>query len=766
MKSIAFLSWFDQYRQQAELMKQRRLVILSGESSWALSLLTRINSFPLNQESLNQEPLNKNSNKLINNIWHIYSDDPLFSANINRQNYRFKLGTESQYVVFADSQFNIDAFAALSGTIVAGGILFLLLPADFEKSSLYLNSCFMQRLVNKVKNNLLVTVLEQGSVEYELDENELDENKWNDKMLLNASSLKSHQPTAKLSPSIQSLKCLTQEQYQAVVAIEKVLTGHRNRPLVITADRGRGKSSAMAIAASHLLATAKQSTTKQCSAKQALHIVVTAPHQQALNIFFKQLQSSLPDVELHNNVLTHANGLIEFIPVDQLIKNPIKASLLLVDEAAAIPVYLLEQLLLQYHRCVFASTIHGYEGAGRGFTLKFQKILTKLKPEWRAIHLKQAIRWSDKDPLEDFIFDVCLLNAELPALSDDDESAGEDKPFKTDGTEFIELSSADLLCNEYLLAQVFAVLVTAHYQTSPSDLKLLLDNKQITLVALKRQEHILAVALLMREGQCSIEEVELVIRSKRRLRDQFLPQSLLTHCGFEESFNFNYFRIMRIAVHPKIQGQGIGGYFLKQIENLAKDKNIDFIGTSFGANESLLRFWQKAGFALCRIGFSQDNASGEHSALLLKTVALKTTTLKATTLKATTKQSVIFHQKVVKEFYRVFDYLLCDEFKELSPQLVWQILHFCPSEVLIELSPVDKLSVEDFIQSTRLYSTCVFGLHRWLLVHSINTYDVEILPLISRILQKHSVESICHNYNFKGKKALNSHLLNYIKRHN
>ena len=122
--------------------------------------------------------------------------------------------------------------------------------------------------------------------------------------------------------------------------------------------------------------------------------------------------------------------------------------------------------------------------------------------------------------------------------------------------------------------------------------------------------------------------------------------------------------------------------------------------------------------------------------------------------------------KVVKEFYRVFDYLLCDEFKELSPQLVWQILHFCPSEVLIELSPVDKLSVEDFIQSTRLYSTCVFGLHRWLLVHSINTYDVEILPLISRILQKHSVESICHNYNFKGKKALNSHLLNYIKRHN
>lgn len=752
MKPIEFLTWFDQYKQQAELMKQRRLVILSGESRWAISLLATINSFPLELELSKTVPskIEPSKTELINYTWHIYSDDPLLLANINRQNYRFKLGTESQYVVFADSQFNIDAFAALSGTIVAGGVLFLLWPADIEKSSLYLNSSFMQRLVQKIRVNQDVKILEQGKISVEhgnvVVENELAEKTGLDTVFhTSAQSIQLPEPIAKLSPSIQLLNCLTQEQYQAVVAIEKVLTGHRNRPLVITADRGRGKSSAMAIAASHLLETAKL-----FSGKQALNIIVTAPHQQALNIFFKQLQLSLPDIELHNNVLTHANGCIEFIPIDQLIKNPIKVSLLLVDEAAAIPVYLLEQLLLKYHRCVFASTVHGYEGAGRGFTLKFQKILTKLKPQWRAIHLKQAIRWSDNDPLEDFIFDVCLLNAELPALHNENESISEDVTSRTDAIEFVELSSAELIGNEPLLAQVFAVLVTAHYQTSPSDLKLMLDNKQITLVVLKQQEHILAVALLMREGQCSIEDVALVTGSKRRLKDQFLPQSLLTHCGFEESFNFNYFRIMRIAVHPQIQGQGIGGYFLQQIEHLAKDKNIDFIGTSFGANESLLRFWQKAGFALSRIGFSQDNASGEHSALLIKAI---------------TKQSVPFHQQLVREFYRVFDYLLCDELKELSGQLVWQILHFCPSEFLVELSPADKLSVEDFIQTKRLYSPCVFGLHRWLLRHSTKSYDAEILPLISRIFQKNSVESICQNYNFTGKKALNSHLINYIKRH-
>ncbi len=43
------------------------------------------------------------------------------------------------------------------------------------------------------------------------------------------------------------------EQEEAVAAVEKVVTGHRKRPLILTADRGRGKSSALGIACANLL---------------------------------------------------------------------------------------------------------------------------------------------------------------------------------------------------------------------------------------------------------------------------------------------------------------------------------------------------------------------------------------------------------------------------------------------------------------------------------------------------------------------------------
>ena len=43
--------------------------------------------------------------------------------------------------------------------------------------------------------------------------------------------------------------------------------------------------------------------------------------------------------------------------------------------------------------------------------------------------------------------------------------------------------------------------------------------------------------------------------------------------------------------------------------------------------------------------------------------------------------------------------------------------------------------------------------------------NTEVLPLIARILQKHSVEQVCQHYAFTGKKALNQQLIHYISAH-
>jgi len=718
MKPAAFVTFIEQVKQQALTLKQRRLVVLAGESAWALSLLTSLPEY--------LSALKENTE----HSWHIYGDEPLFECNISKQGYRHKLGTECHNVVFADSAFNLDAFAALSGTIVSGGLLFLVVPADIARFTK--NSFFLQRLFQQIAKNKQHFIIEENKTSFlglaNLEQNPLK--------ISEGEEGKQQLP----------LSCLTAEQFQAVQSIEKVVTGHRDRPLVLTADRGRGKSSALAIAASHLL----------LNASQQLRIVITAPQQQALVVFFKQVLISLPNAKFNakKQTISHKMGIIEFIAIDQLLKNPLKVTLLLVDEAAAIPVYLLQTLLRYYHRIVFSSTVHGYEGAGRGFTLKFQKILSETKPQWRSIHLNEPIRWQQDCPLENFIFESCLLNAELDNLAKVNLDNIDDFKFapKEEKFEVLQLSSEDLIVNETLLRQVFSVLVTAHYQTSPNDLRLLLDNKKITLLAIKQQGHILAVALLMLEGLCPDEDVRLITSNKRRLKDQFIPQSLLSHCGFKQGFEFSYLRVMRIAVHPEIQNRGIGSYLLRCIEQYGQSTKVDFIGTSFGANQHLLNFWQLGGFSIARIGFSQDKASGEHSALMLKPLN-----------QDISEKNVIFYHQIITEFYRTFDYLLCRDFQSFSAQLVWQILHFYPISSLPEINESDLVSINDFSAQIRQFGPCAFGLHRWLLRHITHDFKPEVLPLISRIIQRQSVEEACFTYQFTGKKALNKHLVNYIK---
>jgi len=700
-----FLTWFKNVRSIALAQQQRKLVMLEGESDWALSLLSSIPSWPFSNDESSQQ---------FNNHWQIYSDNEALVGTVNRQTYQFNLGSENQVVLFFVNDFNIDAFAALSGTLVAGGICFIVFPTKFENSVLGKKSAFLQRLMNKViKSNHTLRIKQHDKILPVLPNDNQQSSVFSD----------------------FSYGCITLEQSEAVEKIIKVAKGHRDRPLVLTADRGRGKSSALAIACAELFL---QFNVKN---SQKLDVVITAPHRQCLDLFFKQLKSSLPSATFEENLVNHEHGTVQFVAIDQLIKSEKIASLVLVDEAAAIPVYLLELLVQRYHRMVFSSTVHGYEGAGRSFTLKFQKKLTEICPQWRAFHINQPIRWSHDDPLESFIFDSCLLDAQLPVLTE------EIKKFEFSTLDFCKISSEQLVEDENLLAQVFAVLVTAHYQTSPSDVKLLLDNKNIHLFILRANHQVVAVALVIKEGGASTAELSSIKENKRRLRDQFIPQSLLTHCGIEEGFAYQYFRIMRIAVHPELHGRKIGSKLLTELMHYAKSVDIDFIGSSFGCNPQLLNFWQEAGYKLARIGFSRDKASGEYSALVLKSV---------------NDNSAELLNVIEQQFYRCFDYLLSDEYRYLSAKLIWQIMHYCPTQYLPTLTEQDLQSMDDFATKRRQYSCCVYGLHRWLLHQMAKQYESSSAALVNKVLQKYSTEELCQQYKFTGKKAFNRYMVEWV----
>lgn len=724
----------------------RHLVVLNGKIDWVLNYLTTIE--PIKNTFREINAADRLSEKPQNTCL-IYSDDIQLPTNVTAQNYRQKLGTQSEVVVYKDKFLHLDILCALAGTLVAGGVLFIILETN-DTNNLHADNVFLQRFWEKIHEAPFIwKIIEDNQALAPFNELQSFERNLKGRFEIDfVNSAESFQYKNHTVNVDFPLGTRTQDQYQAVLAILNVVKGHRNRPLVLTADRGRGKSSALAIACAELI---KEGDSPH-------NIIICAPHRHSVGIFFTQLlislTSVLPDSScvFKGNILTCGKSTVQFIPIDELIQNKIDVQLILVDEAASIPVYLLIELAKKYSRLVFSTTEHGYEGAGRGFGLIFKKSLKALSPEMQNLHIKTPIRWSINDPLEGFISDLCLLNASLPELKTRPSTSMSQCVFQ-------RITANELMNNNRLLNDVFAILVTAHYQTSPNDLKLLLENPKIHTLVLTNANQVIAVALVMNEGgqlDCDISDIQ---KGKRRVKDQFLPQSLLSHLGIQESFDYSYHRILRIAVHPEIQNSGVGSYFIEKIKNYSQELDIDFIGASFGLSLSLLNFWLKTNFNITRIGFSKDKASGEYSVMMMKGLSLKSKALQ---------------DHLHASFYPQFNYLLSDEYADLPAPIVNRILSSCPESYLPELTESDLQATNDFALSYRQYSCCVLGLHRWLQHHLVmikhdkndKNYEREnSYALIMRVFQKHSVSEISKALGFKGKKDLQNHMVEYVKKH-
>lgn len=692
MPNSTFAQWYFQLSAKLKSQNHRNFVIFCGDMTWATKQVDSLIS-NITESSIDIE------NGLV------FSDISGVDAQVNKTNFRQFLGMETRYIFYVANEVNLDVLAALSGTIVGGGTLFLWWPDRVSTNDKRPFNDRIFRIAQQCSSNEHNYIINQEGSGFTTKALVFDQE-------------------ARNKAIFTDTFCVTNEQRAAVEGVKKVVTGHRNRPMVLTADRGRGKSSALAIATAELLIQSQQKMT----------IIVTAPQRQSLNIFFEQLRHCLPNAKCTTSHLMWEQHTVEFLPIDVLLKTKIQVNLMIVDEAASLPIYLLEQILPIYHRLVFSTTVHGYEGAGRGFTIKFQKVLAKVFPEWKSLHIREPVRWSTNDPLENFIFQSCLLNAELPKLSTD-------KIGGVTSYDFSLVTGQELSENEGLLSDIFSILVTAHYQTKPSDLEMLLTNPEVRLCYLHSNKQVIAVALILAEGGVKSIDVNAVKESQRRLKNHFLPQSLTVHCGQEDAFEYRYCRVVRIAVHPEIQNNGIGSYLLNKVEFYAQKEDFDFIGTCFAANRIVANFWLKSGYQTARIGFNKDASSGEHSALMLKSLSERNH-------KTLTQLS--------EEFYRTFSYYLTDEYKLLEVKLVDLILANCPKSLLKRLNDKDRYLIHQFANGYMQYSSIVYSLHLWLLSTFTDEPIIEFnrLLFIERVLMKKSVEEICQLYNLTGKKAL------------
>ncbi len=491
------------------------------------------------------------------------------------------LGREFHLLIFdAWSGLDVNALAAVSGTVRAGGTLVLLTPPWARWSQYPDPDC----------QRFLPHPWQPAQVDSHFIRRSL-------RLLHECGPEAVAGPAGwRVEPEKVATQCqarvaaTTRDQQQALHAI--LGTAH---PVVLSADRGRGKSAVLGMAARQFQI-------------DGLTVVLTAPARAMVHSVMQH--AAPPGAASPRN---KADNPVDFYAPDDLLQAKPQADVLLVDEAAAIPLPLLLALLRHYPRCVFATTLQGYEGSGRGFVLRFQRALDRLYPGWLALQLQQPIRWQAGDPLEAFINRWLMMDAAETAQQERTETRADTVAFKPADIKYRLISAAELSDNEPKLREVFHLLVNAHYQTRPSDLRQLLDGPHISVHVLEWRQQVCAVALLAREGGLAPELTAAIHAGQRRPHGHLLAQSLTFHAGIAGAACLHGERIMRIAVAAPYQRQGLGSLLLAQLRAYAERAAADYLGVSYAASPELAAFWQAAGFQSVRLGHRKDKASGSRS---------------------------------------------------------------------------------------------------------------------------------------------------------
>ncbi|MFW1676866.1 tRNA(Met) cytidine acetyltransferase TmcA [Pontibacter sp. JAM-7] len=633
----------------------RRLLLLSGSADWCRGHAAALVD--------------------TTTLWVGDTPPPDVEAVQGRDCHRVLGHTYTSIVFDAWSGFNPNSFGQVSGTLQGGGILTLLCPTldqwpefdDPEHASLavepYTTADVGRRFISRISRLLEddpYTLIVHETRPLPDDDAALAE-------LIEPQSVLSHQAVPPFA---------TEDQQQAVELIIRQLQRGR-RPAVLTSDRGRGKSTALGIAAAQL------------AGFDYHDILITAPDRSAVQVALSIAAELLPQASLTEQGVVHATGHIRFMLPEELLQQPGEGQVLLVDEAAAIPVAMLARLLKQFPRIAFASTVHGYEGTGQGFAIRFRRVLDSVTPQWKAFHLHTPVRWAPEDPLEQLVFNLLLLNAE-PAVLSGWQDAG--------SAVSVTRLERDQLNEDYTtLQQLFGLLVLAHYRTTPGDLRILLDSPNLHIWILRVSGQVAGAALVATEGPLPEDLIDAIWSGQRRPRGHLLPQTLVHQEGYRMAAGLACGRVMRLVVHPDLQRQGFGRLLLQHVSAAGAEMSWDYLGTSFALTDELYGFWRACGYEMVRLGNQRDAVSGCFAALLLKPLS-------------TAGRACI--SRAEQRFARQFTYRLTDDWKALEPALVMAVLTQvdCPET----LDEDDRSDLVGFVRFNRSYESSAYALQKLL----------------------------------------------------
>ncbi len=603
-------SWLSKLIQQGHQFGIRQVILMPGPMEHTWLQLVKHKSILGNIISIGETPSDPNHSK----------QD--FSLNLKANRPDNLLGHESQCVIFnAHSGLYPDALTAIAGTLTAGGLLFILCPSlktwpDLEDAfSKNRHPHGVSKAANSPKTIARLLSCRSNFACYTLEIN---------------------QPLPIIKdiplPTWQS-NILSGPTKSQAITLSALANSHFKGLHVITADRGRGKSYLLGLLAFEISKIKGDNGINFNKGSAQPNIYLSAPNKRAAQI-----------------VLDNCSHPIQYLPPEEILSTVKRHDFLLIDEAASLPIPLLMQLSEQLDNIIFTTTIHGYEGTGKGFQIRFFKHLDALqtksptKTKWHHHQLNEPVRYCQQDPLEAWLFDAFCLNASPKGL---ENSPLLKANMSTEENVFRKITADQLQSDSNLLNEVFGLLVQAHYQTKPSDLRDLLDAPNLHIFALFSAQNIISICLLTDEGPIddssfekdkpkNIESLHTqILHGYRRPKGHLIPQSLAYYMGISSALNLKGARIMRIATLPNMQRKQYGQRLLDYCEQWFKEHNYDYLGSSFAATNDVLNFWQVSEFEKVRIGNKLDKASGTFSALVLKGLS---------------KQGIELQQKTCHEF--------------------------------------------------------------------------------------------------------------------
>lgn len=400
----------------------------------------------------------------------------------------------------------------------------------------------------------------------------------------------------------------TSDQAKAVLQFTQTLnsastassTSSIRRLVCLTSGRGRGKSAALGMAIGSAVAFGYS------------NIVVTAPSNENVTTVFEFITKTLEALgfrphsdyveiskrldngsettqsiystqkgnrqvrEVPNQIIINKNNhrqCIQFVPANECQSVVSNAEILVIDEAAAIPLPVVKGLISSgNHLTLMSSTVHGYEGTGRALSLKLVQEI-KRNPSFvvSELEMKMPIRYSLNDGIEKWLHGLlCLDSTEAPTLKNKLVSPGDCKLYVVNRDALFSHHKA----TERFLRNIVSLFVSSHYKNSPDDLMLMSDAPK---------HHVMALIPPVTEEDAQVPEVyvaiQIALEGRIGSRDQIfaktagalrpsgdmIPWTLSQQFSDTDFGQLNGVRIVRIAVHPSLARMGYGSEAIKQL---------------------------------------------------------------------------------------------------------------------------------------------------------------------------------------------------------